>query len=128
MTIGHGNLIIKSLLVDSKVGNDNQIGPFTHMRGHTEIMNHARVGNFVEVKTSVLHDGVKAAHLSYLGNADIDEGANIGCGTSPPITTARTNGKPKSQARLRRIGTTIIAPLEIGDDAFIAAGRPSITT
>lgn len=123
MTVGHGNLIIKSLLVDSKVGNDNQIGPFTHMRGHTEIMNHARVGNFVEVKTSILHDGVKAAHLSYLGNADIDEGANIGCGT----ITANYDGKNKWETKIgKRVfvgsGTTIIAPLEIGDDAFIAAG------
>jgi bifunctional UDP-N-acetylglucosamine pyrophosphorylase/glucosamine-1-phosphate N-acetyltransferase len=123
MTIGNGNLILKSFLVDSKVGNDNQIGPFTHMRGHTELMNHTRVGNFVEVKTSVLHDGVKSAHLTYLGNADIDEGANIGCGT----ITANYDGKNKWDTKIgKRVfvgsGTTIIAPLEIGDDAFIAAG------
>ncbi len=123
MTIGHQNTIIKSYLVDSKIGDGNKVGPFTHMRGHSELLNHTRVGNFVETKASILRDGVKAAHLTYLGDADIDEAANIGCGT----ITANYDGVNKWKTSIgKRVfvgsGTTIIAPVSIGDDAFVAAG------
>jgi len=123
MLVGNGNLIIKSYLVDSTIGNDNKVGPFTHMRGHTELMNNTRVGNFVETKAAVLHDGVKAAHLTYLGDTTIDEKANIGCGT----ITANYDGVSKWLTHIGKnvfigSGTTIIAPLTVADDAFVAAG------
>jgi bifunctional UDP-N-acetylglucosamine pyrophosphorylase/glucosamine-1-phosphate N-acetyltransferase len=122
-TIGHRNKIIKSYITDCSIKDDNAIGPFTHLRGHAEILNHTRVGNFVEVKASTIHDGAKAAHLSYLGDTDVDEKANIGCGT----ITANYDGKNKWKTKIgKRVfvgsGTTIIAPLTIGDDAFIASG------
>ena len=121
--IGHRNKVIKSYIIDSAIGDDNAVGPFTHMRGHAELLNHTRVGNFVEMKAAILRDGAKAAHLTYLGDADVDEGANIGCGT----ITANYDGKNKWKTKIgKRVfvgsGTTIIAPVTIGDDAFIAAG------
>ena len=123
MVIGNSNTILKSHLVDSRIGDSNKVGPFTHMRGHAELMNHTRVGNFVEVKAATLHDGAKAAHLTYLGDAEIGEDSNIGCGT----ITANYDGKNKWKTKIgKRVfigsGTTIIAPLEVGDDAFVAAG------
>jgi len=123
MTVGHGNMIIKSHLVDSIIGDNNKVGPFTHMRGHSELMNDTRVGNFVETKAALLHDGVKAAHLTYLGDTTIDEKANIGCGT----ITANYDGKNKWHTHIGKnvfigSGTTIIAPLTVADDAFVAAG------
>ncbi len=123
MTIGNRNTVLKSHLVDSIIGDDNKVGPYTHMRGHTNIANHTRLGNFVETKAAILHDGVKSAHLTYLGDAEIDEDTNIGCGT----ITANYDGKSKWKTTIgKRVfigsGTTIIAPVTIDDDAFVAAG------
>ncbi|HAV19508.1 MAG TPA: bifunctional UDP-N-acetylglucosamine diphosphorylase/glucosamine-1-phosphate N-acetyltransferase GlmU [Firmicutes bacterium] len=123
MKVGHHNTIIKSYLTDSSIGDHNKVGPFTHMRGHTEVESNTRVGNFVEMKSATMHNHAKAAHLTYLGDAEIGEETNIGCGT----ITANYDGKNKWKTIIgKRVfvgsGTTIIAPVNIGDDAFIAAG------
>jgi bifunctional UDP-N-acetylglucosamine pyrophosphorylase / glucosamine-1-phosphate N-acetyltransferase len=123
MEIGNENKILKSYLVDSVVGNNNQIGPFTHIRGHAQLQNGTRVGNFVEVKASLLKDGSKVAHLSYIGDTEVGEKTNIGCGT----ITANYDGKNKHKTIIGKnvfvgSGTTIIAPVTIEDNSFIAAG------
>src|SRR5207249_6365935 len=77
------NVIVldSSLISESRIQSSAQIGPFAHLRRHTVIGKEARIGNFVEVKKSEIGDKTKAAHLSYLGDAQIGQGVNIGAGT-----------------------------------------------
>ncbi len=121
--IGNQNSIIKSQIIDCAIGNDNHIGPFTHLRGHCEIGNKTRVGNFVEMKNAKLHEGVKAAHLTYIGDSTIGENTNIGCGT----ITANYDGKNKHHTEIGKnvfvgSGSTLIAPITLADNSFVAAG------
>ncbi len=121
--IGNDNTIFMSHIVDSKIADSNQIGPFTRMRGNAVIGNKCRVGNFVELKGAHFHDGVKSAHLTYLGDCEIGERTNIGCGT----ITANYDGYNKSRTNIGKdvfvgSGSIIIAPLTIENDSFVAAG------
>ena len=123
MIIGNDNDITMSHLVDSVIGNNNHIGPFARMRGNAIIDNNTKVGNFVEIKKSHLNNGVKASHLSYIGDSDIGECTNIGCGT----ITANYDGYNKFKTTIGKnvfvgSGSTLIAPLNVDDDSFIAAG------
>lgn len=123
MSIGDGNTIMMSHLIDSEIGNNNKVGPYTRMRGHVKMLNNAKIGNFVELKNVVIHDNAKSAHLTYLGDAEIGERTNIGCGT----IIANYDGINKFQSKIGNdvfvgSGTTIISPVTIEDKAFIAAG------
>lgn len=115
--------IRESVVVDTRIGNDVIAGPFAHLRAGTILEDGVRVGNFVEVKNSVLRKGVKANHLAYLGDADIGENANIGAGT----ITCNFDGKRKNRTRVGTgafIGsnTSLVAPVEVGDGALTGAG------
>ena len=82
-----------------------------------------KIGNFVEIKNGHMHDGAKSAHLTYLGDCEIGERTNIGCGT----ITANYDGYNKSRTTIGKdvfvgSGSTIIAPVNVEDEAFIAAG------
>ena len=82
-----------------------------------------RVGDYVEVKNSILRDGVKAAHLAYIGDAEVGEGTNIGCGT----VFANYDGKFKHRTEVGKnvfvgCNANLIAPIKVGDGAFIAGG------
>ena len=122
--VGHGvEILDNSLIVSSTVGNNCTIGPFAHLRGNAKIEDAAKVGNFVEVKKSVLGRGSKASHLTYLGDATIGEDTNIGAGT----ITCNYDGKKKNETRIGnnvRIGsdTMLVAPVSVGDGAVTAAG------
>jgi bifunctional UDP-N-acetylglucosamine pyrophosphorylase / glucosamine-1-phosphate N-acetyltransferase len=121
--IGHRNTIESSKVINSQLGDDNQVGPFAHLRGHVEIANHVRVGNFVELKAAKLANHVKAAHLSYLGDCEIGEETNIGCGT----IIANYDGNKKHLTKIgKRVfvgsGSTLISPVVIEDEVIIAAG------
>ncbi len=122
--IGSNNIIKPSCyIVDSKIGDHNEIGPMAHLRGKTEVFNSTRVGNFVEMKNTKFGNGSKAAHLTYLGDSQVGENVNIGCG----VITANYDGVNKFQTVLHDnsfIGSNVnlIAPVEIGSDSFIAAG------
>lgn len=123
MEIADSNKIICSHLIDSKIGNGNVIGPYTRMRGHVDIRNHVKAGNFVELKGVIVHDDAKMAHLSYLGDAEIGERTNVGCGT----IIANYDGINKFKSKIGNdvfigSGTTIISPVVIEDESFIAAG------
>ena len=123
MDIGDDNSVIMSHLVDSKIGNKNQVGPFARMRGHSYVENNSRVGNFVEMKGAHLHEGAKSAHLTYLGDCEIGERTNIGCGT----ITANYDGYNKSRTTIGKdvfigSGSILIAPITVEDEAFVAAG------
>ena len=105
------------------VGPFAEVGPFARLREGTQLGERVKVGNFVETKKTTLHMGAKASHLSYLGDAEIGAGANIGAGT----ITCNYDGyfKHKTQIGARAfIGsdTQLVAPVSIGQGAFVAAG------
>jgi bifunctional UDP-N-acetylglucosamine pyrophosphorylase/glucosamine-1-phosphate N-acetyltransferase len=109
-------------VIDSTVGNHVRIGPFAHLRGNTELAADVHVGNFVEVKNSRLARGVKAGHLTYLGDATIGARSNIGAGT----ITCNYDGTTKHPTTIGEnvfIGsnTSLVAPVTIGDGALTGA-------
>jgi bifunctional UDP-N-acetylglucosamine pyrophosphorylase/glucosamine-1-phosphate N-acetyltransferase len=119
------NCEIKSFshLNDSEVGPRSTVGPFARLRPGTVLESDVRVGNFVETKKSRLRRGAKASHLSYLGDADVGEDANIGAGT----ITCNYDGKNKHATKIGKgafIGsdTQLVAPVEVGEGAYVGAG------
>jgi bifunctional UDP-N-acetylglucosamine pyrophosphorylase/glucosamine-1-phosphate N-acetyltransferase len=122
-TLGAHTSVRESVVVDSVIGEHGSIGPYAHLRGHSELQSGVKIGNFVEVKNSKLAKGVKANHLSYLGDAEIGEGTNVGAGT----ITCNYDGTKKNRTKIGKnvsIGsnTSIVAPRTIGDDALTGAG------
>jgi bifunctional UDP-N-acetylglucosamine pyrophosphorylase / glucosamine-1-phosphate N-acetyltransferase len=112
-----------SHLVSSRVGPKAQIGPFSRLRPGSDIREGAHVGTFVEMKNTVLHEGAKAPHMSYLGDATIGPETNIGAGT----ITCNYDGFAKYETKIGRrvfIGSdsALVAPVRIGDGAYVAAG------
>ncbi len=128
MEIGAGAQILDHcLLRQSVIEAGASVGPFAHMRPDSRVGARAKVGNFVELKKTALGAGSKAQHLSYLGDAVIGPGVNIGAGT----ITCNYDGEHKHQTRIEAgafVGsdTTLVAPVTIGEGAYIAAGS-SIT-
>ena len=112
-----------SNLDSCRVGVKAQIGPFSRLRPKTDIRPGAHVGSFVELKNTVLHEGAKAPHLSYLGDATIGRDTNIGAGT----ITCNYDGFAKHPTTIGSrvfIGTdtALVAPVRVGDGAYVAAG------
>lgn len=124
VTVGRGTTIHAfSHIEGAAIGENASIGPFARIRPQSAIGDRATVGNFVEVNRSELKAGSKSKHMSYLGDAVIGENANIGAGT----VFANYDGYNKLATTIGRdvfIGSnsTIVAPLTIGDGAYIAAG------
>jgi len=111
------------LVASSKLGAGVIVGPFAHLRDGAELRAGARVGNYVEVKKSTLHEGVKAMHLTYLGDASVGRDTNVGAGT----ITCNYDGVHKNPTTIGErvfVGsdTALIAPIKVGDGAYIAAG------
>jgi bifunctional UDP-N-acetylglucosamine pyrophosphorylase / glucosamine-1-phosphate N-acetyltransferase len=123
-TLGSGILVRQHcILEDSSVADRAEIGPFAHFRPGCEIGEGAHVGNFVECKKARLGKGAKANHLSYLGDAEIGAGTNIGAGT----ITCNYDGYKKHVTRIGErvfVGsdTSLVAPITVGDGAYIGAG------
>jgi bifunctional UDP-N-acetylglucosamine pyrophosphorylase/glucosamine-1-phosphate N-acetyltransferase len=120
--VGSHAVVTDSVVVDSTIGDFAIVGPWAHLRGGTEIGTAARVGNFVEVKASQLAPGVKAAHLTYLGDATVGERTNIGAGT----ITCNFDGVKKNATQIGKdvfIGSnsSLVAPIVIGDRAQTGA-------
>ena len=111
-----------TIMEDSRVGAGAVLGPYTHMRPGTEVGEGAHLGNFVETKKIKLGKGSKANHLSYLGDAEIGEGVNVGAGT----ITCNYDGVNKHKTVIEDgvfIGSdsTLVAPVKIGRGAYVAA-------
>jgi len=111
------------VLEDAMVGRDCNVGPFARLRPQAEMKDGARVGNFVEIKKSVLGEGSKANHLTYIGDATIGQNVNVGCGT----ITCNYDGANKHQTIIGDnafigSGVELVAPVEIGAGATIGAG------
>ena len=111
------------LLRESVVEAGASVGPFAHLRPGSRVGARAKVGNFVELKKTVLGEGSKAQHLSYLGDATVGPGVNIGAGT----ITCNYDGVTKSPTLIEAgafVGsdTTLVAPVTVGAGAYVAAG------
>ena len=112
-----------SQLNESTVGEDTTVGPFAYVRPHCTIGDHCRVGDFVEVKNSVIGDGTKISHLTYVGDSDVGQRVNFGCGT----VTTNYDGHKKYRCTIGDdvflgCNTNLIAPETLGDGSYTAAG------
>jgi bifunctional UDP-N-acetylglucosamine pyrophosphorylase/glucosamine-1-phosphate N-acetyltransferase len=122
-TVGPGAVIRFSVVDRSDIGANAQVGPFTHLRPDTRLGEDARAGAFVETKNAQVGRGSKVPHLSYVGDADIGEGSNIGAAT----VFVNYDGVAKHHTHIGdhvRIGsdTMLVAPVSVGDGAYTAAG------
>jgi bifunctional UDP-N-acetylglucosamine pyrophosphorylase / glucosamine-1-phosphate N-acetyltransferase len=122
-TIRDGATVMHSVVLEAEVGTDAKVGPFAYLRPGTVIGEGVKVGTFVEIKNSDIGAGAKVPHLSYLGDADVGEGSNLGAST----ITANYDGRKKHRTKLGKsvktgIHTSLVAPLDVGDRAYTGAG------
>jgi bifunctional UDP-N-acetylglucosamine pyrophosphorylase/glucosamine-1-phosphate N-acetyltransferase len=121
--IGERARVVHSYLVECEVGADCNVGPFAYLRPGTVLADGAKAGTFVEIKNSQVGEGAKVPHLSYLGDAEVGAGANLGAST----ITANYDGVRKHRTKIgegARIGvhTSLVAPVAVGPDAYTGAG------
>jgi bifunctional UDP-N-acetylglucosamine pyrophosphorylase/glucosamine-1-phosphate N-acetyltransferase len=121
--IGAGCLVWASIVEASVVEDGARIGPFSHLRPGSHVGPDAEVGNFAELKNARLGRGVKQHHMSYLGDAELGDGTNVGAGT----ITANFDGRQKHRTTIGErvflgVDTMLRAPITIGDDARTGAG------
>jgi bifunctional UDP-N-acetylglucosamine pyrophosphorylase/glucosamine-1-phosphate N-acetyltransferase len=121
--LGDGVVVPHSYLVECEVGDRASVGPFAYLRPGARLQAGAKAGTFVEVKNSTLGPGAKVPHLSYVGDAEVGEGANLGAGT----ITANYDGRRKHRTVIGRgvrtgVHSSLVAPVRIGDEAYTAAG------
>jgi bifunctional UDP-N-acetylglucosamine pyrophosphorylase / glucosamine-1-phosphate N-acetyltransferase len=121
--IGNETVIRQSVAHNSSIGAHVNIGPFAHIRPDSTIKNEVKIGNFVEIKKAVFGTGSKASHLSYIGDAEVGDDVNIGCGS----ITVNYDGKNKFLTKIEDgvfIGcnSNLVAPVTIGKGAYVAAG------
>jgi bifunctional UDP-N-acetylglucosamine pyrophosphorylase/glucosamine-1-phosphate N-acetyltransferase len=121
--IAAGATVLHAVLVEAEVGENATVGPFAYLRPGARLEENAKVGTFVEVKNSTIGAGAKVPHLSYVGDADVGEGANLGASS----ITANYDGKHKHRTTVGKrartgIHTSLVAPVTVGDDAYTGAG------
>ena len=121
--IGDNVKIKSSYIIDSEVGNKTTVGPYAHIRQNSKIGEGCRIGNFVEIKNSILGNNTKSAHLTYIGDAEIGNNVNLGCG----VVFANYDGKKKYHTIVGNnvfIGCNcnLVAPLIVNDNCYIACG------
>jgi bifunctional UDP-N-acetylglucosamine pyrophosphorylase/glucosamine-1-phosphate N-acetyltransferase len=122
-SIGAGCTVWASVVEESVVEDGARVGPFSHLRPGSHVGRDAEVGNFAELKNTVLGRGVKQHHMSYLGDAELGDGTNVGAGT----ITANFDGRRKHRTTIGErvflgVDTMLRAPITIGDDARTGAG------
>lgn len=123
VTVGDNNVIHFTYAHDCEIKNGTDIGPYVHLRPNTIIGDKVHIGNFVEVKNSIVGEGTKFPHLSYIGDSDVGGGVNIGCGT----ITVNYDGKIKHRTRIDDgafvgCNTNLVAPVHVGSYSYIGAG------
>ena len=122
-TVGEYTTVNASQLNESTVGSHTTVGPFAYIRPKCVIGDKCRVGDFVEVKNSVIGNGTKISHLTYVGDSDVGEKVNFGCGT----VTTNYDGHRKFRCTIGDnvflgCNTNLVAPVTLGDGAYTAAG------
>ncbi|MBE5757182.1 MAG: hypothetical protein E7342_05200 [Clostridiales bacterium] len=121
--IGEECTVLSSVIEKSTVGKKVSIGPNAHLRPNSIVEDNCRIGNFVEIKNALVKTKSKVSHLTYVGDAEIGENCNIGCG----VIFVNYNGQIKQKSVIGDncfIGSNcnVIAPVEVGKNSFIAAG------
>jgi bifunctional UDP-N-acetylglucosamine pyrophosphorylase/glucosamine-1-phosphate N-acetyltransferase len=121
--LGDGVAVLHSVLIGAKVADRAQLGPFAYLRPGAELGTDSKAGTFVEIKNSVIGAGTKVPHLSYVGDADVGAGTNLGAGT----ITANYDGRSKHRTTIGAgvrgaVHTSLVAPVSVGDGAVMAAG------
>jgi bifunctional UDP-N-acetylglucosamine pyrophosphorylase/glucosamine-1-phosphate N-acetyltransferase len=121
--VGSEASVVHSFGKGAEVGERVSVGPFAYLRPGTVLCPGAKAGTFVEIKNSTIGPGSKVPHLSYIGDADVGEGSNLGAAT----ITANYDGSRKHRTKIgdrvkTAVDTTFVAPVTVGDDAFTAAG------
>ncbi|MBE7022319.1 MAG: UDP-N-acetylglucosamine diphosphorylase [Ruminococcaceae bacterium] len=122
-TIGDGVKIRQSVILDSEIGALTTVGPFAYVRPHCVVGQGVKLGDFVEIKNSNIGNGTKLSHLTYVGDADVGEHINFGCGT----VVVNYDGRQKHRTVIHDnafIGcnTNLVAPVTVGKNAYTAAG------
>ncbi len=122
-TIGNGCTVNATQMYQSVMEDNVKIGPFCHIRPNSRLCSGVKIGDFVEIKNSTLGKDSHASHLTYIGDSDVGERVNFGCGT----VTSNYNGYTKARCTIGNdcfIGcnTNLIAPVTIGDNGYTAAG------
>ncbi len=121
--IGDGCEVVKSVVKASKIGNSCKIGPFSHIRPGNVIGERVKIGAYAEVKKSTIGDKTTIPHLAYVGDSKVGRNCNISCG----VITANYDGRVKSTTDIGDncfvgCNSTLIAPVKIGRDSYVAAG------
>ena len=121
--IGDGTSVQSSVILESRVGNETSIGPFAYLRPGSDVGSGCKVGDFVEIKNSKLGDGAKDAHLTYVGDSDVGERVNLGCG----VVFVNYDGSSKYRSVVEDgafIGCNVnlVSPVHVGREAYVAAG------
>ncbi len=121
--IGDRVRVENATVLDSSIDDDSNVGPYAYIRPGSEIGKHCKVGDFVEVKNSKMGDYSKAAHLTYVGDGDVGDRVNLGCGT----IFVNYDGKKKYRTIIEEdvfvgCNTNLIAPVTVRQGAYIAAG------
>jgi bifunctional UDP-N-acetylglucosamine pyrophosphorylase/glucosamine-1-phosphate N-acetyltransferase len=121
--LGDGVTLLHSVLNECRVSDGASIGPFAYLRPEADVRDGAKIGTFVEVKKSVVGAGAKIPHLSYIGDADVGEKANVGGGA----ITANYHRGTKNRTRIGNdartgVHNSFVAPVSVGDSAYTGAG------
>ncbi len=121
--ISNGVSIQSSVILDSKIGENTTVGPFAYVRPNCVVGANARIGDFVELKNCNIGNGTKVSHLTYVGDADVGEKCNFGCGT----VTVNYDGKKKYRTVIGNnvfvgCNSNLVAPVTLNDGAYTAAG------
>lgn len=121
--VGEGSTVNASQIYDSTIGQRTNVGPFAYVRPNCTVGDDIKVGDFVELKNSTIGNGTKISHLTYVGDTDLGQRINLGCGT----VTVNYDGKSKYRCTVEDdcfIGcnTNMVAPVTIGKGSYVAAG------
>ena len=122
-TIGNNVTVAYSVVSNAEIASNTTVGPYAHLRGGVVLGESCRVGNFVEIKKSTIKSNTNMAHLSYIGNATLEENVNIGAGT----ITANYDGKNKHSTTIKKgtktgSNSVLVAPVTLGENVTVAAG------
>lgn len=121
--IGEETVVQSSVILESTIGQNTTVGPYAYIRPESVIGNHARIGDFVEIKKSTIGDKTKVSHLTYIGDAEVGSNCNFGCGT----VVVNYDGSKKHKTKIGNnvfIGcnTNLVSPVELKDNSYTAAG------
>ncbi len=121
--IGNNVNIKHSYIMESEIDEGTSVGPFAYLRPCSKVGKNVKIGDFVEIKNSVVGDKTKISHLTYVGDCDVGENVNFGCGT----VIVNYDGKKKHRTTIKDnafIGcnTNLVSPVTVGENAYTAAG------